>query len=81
MKTIIQNGIVVTMDQQMHVWDHGYVIIDGTKIVEVGPESGLMDRKAVLSRAGKGCPKRDHHAGNDQYPQSSGDDSFQRLGG
>ena len=47
MKTIIQNGIVVTMDQQMQVWDHGYVIIDGTKIVEVGPESGLMDRKAV----------------------------------
>ncbi len=31
MKTIIQNGIVVTMDQQMQVWDHGYVIIDGTK--------------------------------------------------
>ena len=30
MKTIIQNGIVVTMDQQMQVWDHGYVIIDGT---------------------------------------------------
>ena len=79
MKTIIQNGIVVTMDQQMHVWDHGYVIIDGTKIVEVGPESGLMDRKAVLSRAGEIWQEKD--ARNDQYPQSSGDDSFQRLGG
>ena len=41
MKTIIQNGIVVTMDQQMQVWDHGYVIIDATKIVETGPESEL----------------------------------------
>ncbi len=45
MKTIIQNGIVVTMDQQMQVWDHGYVIIDGTKIVEAGPESELELKK------------------------------------
>ena len=63
MKTIIQNGIVVTMDQQMHVWDHGYVIIDGTKIVEVGPESGLMDRKAVLSRAGEIWQEKDARRG------------------
>ena len=47
MKTIIQNGIVVTMDQQMQVWDHGYVIIDGTKIVEAGPESELKAKKAA----------------------------------
>ena len=63
MKTIIQNGIVVTMDQQMHVWDHGYVIIDGTKIVEVGPESGLMVRKAVLSRAGEIWQEKDARRG------------------
>ena len=50
MKTIIQNGIVVTMDQQMQVWDHGYVIIDGTKIVEAGPESELELKKAALAR-------------------------------
>ena len=59
MKTIIQNGIVVTMDQQMQVWDHGYVIIDGTKIVETGPESELELKKAGISAsygvAGNGC--------------------------
>ena len=53
MKTIIQNGIVVTMDQQMQVWDHGYVIIDGTKIVEAGPESELELKKAALARVGE----------------------------
>ena len=53
MKTIIQNGIVVTMDQQMQVWDHGYVIIDGTKIVETGPESELELKKAALARVGE----------------------------
>ena len=62
MKTIIQNGIVVTMDQQMQVWDHGYVIIDGTKIVETGPESELELKKAALAGweklAGKGCTQR-----------------------
>lgn len=60
MKTIIQNGIVVTMDQQMQVWDHGYVIIDGTKIVEAGPESELELKKAALARVGENWRKRMH---------------------
>ena len=80
MKTIIQNGIVVTMDQQMQVWDHGYVIIDGTKIVEAGPESELELKKAALARAGKGCMQRHHYAGNGQYPQPLRDDPVQGTG-
>ena len=52
MKTIIQNGIVVTMDQQMQVWDHGYVIIDGNKIVEAGPESELKGKKSSHDSGG-----------------------------
>ena len=81
MKTIIQNGIVVTMDQQMQVWDHGYVIIDGTKIVETGPESELELKKAALARvAGKGCTQRDHYAGNGQHPQPLRDDPVQGTG-
>ena len=59
MKTIIQNGIVVTMDQQMQVWDHGYVIIDGTKIVEAGPESELELKKAALARVGENWQEKD----------------------
>jgi len=58
-KTIIQNGIVVTMDQQMQVWDHGYVIIDGTKIVEAGPESELKAKKAAMTQAGEVCQEKD----------------------
>ena len=61
MKTIIQNGIVVTMDQQMQVWDHGSVIIDVTKIVETGPESELELKKAALEKTGR---KRMHAEGS-----------------
>ena len=63
MKTIIQNGIVVTMDQQMQVWDHGYVIIDGTKIVETGPESELELKKSALSRVGENWQEKDARRG------------------
>ena len=63
MKTIIQNGIVVTMDQQMQVWDHGYVIIDGTKIVETGPESELELKKAALARVGENWQEKDARRG------------------
>ena len=63
MKTIIQNGIVVTMDQQMQVWDHGYVIIDGTKIVEAGPESELKAKKAAMTQAGEVCQEKDARRG------------------
>ena len=63
MKTIIQNGIVVTMDQQMQVWDHGYVIIDGTKIVEAGPESELKAKKAAMTQAGEVWQEKDARRG------------------
>ncbi|WFO75201.1 amidohydrolase family protein [Desulfurococcaceae archaeon MEX13E-LK6-19] len=33
---IIKNGIVVTMDPERRVFDEGYVVIDGDRIVEVG---------------------------------------------
>ena len=38
MKKIIKNGIVVTMNSAGDVWNHGYVIFEGTKILAAGPE-------------------------------------------
>ena len=51
------------MDQQMQVWDHGYVIIDGTKIVETGPESELELKKAALARVGENWQEKDARRG------------------
>ena len=51
------------MDQQMQVWDHGYVIIDGTKIVEAGPESELKAKKAAMTQAGEVCQEKDARRG------------------
>ena len=36
MKTLIENAIVLTMDDEMRVFDRGYVLTDGTDIAEVG---------------------------------------------
>ncbi len=56
--TVIENGIVFTMDKNQTVLDPGYVVIQDDKVVEVGdgsPRSGLITdskidakRKAVL---------------------------------
>ena len=36
MKTLIENAIVLTMDDEMRVFDRGYVLTDGANIAEVG---------------------------------------------
>ncbi len=36
MKTMIVNGIVVTMNQNRDIWNRGYVLMKGTKIIKVG---------------------------------------------
>ena len=41
MKTMIRNGIVVPMNRNMDVWPDGYVVFEGTKILEAGPVDGL----------------------------------------
>lgn len=41
MKTMIRNGIVVPMNRNMDVWPDGYVVFEGTKILEAGPMDGL----------------------------------------
>ncbi|MFR1591967.1 MAG: hypothetical protein ACLSVU_00375 [Christensenellales bacterium] len=35
MKTLIENAIVLTMDDEMRVFDRGYVLTDGANIAEV----------------------------------------------
>ncbi len=44
MKTIIVNGIVVTMDPQGHVYDRGYVAFEDGTILEAGPIGGPAQR-------------------------------------
>lgn len=41
MKTVIKNAIVVTMNPNMDVYQNGYVVIEGTKIIETGPMEQL----------------------------------------
>lgn len=36
MKTLIENAIVLTMDDEMRVFDRGYVLTDGVHIAKVG---------------------------------------------
>ena len=36
MKTLIENAIVLTMDDEMRVFDRGYVLTDGANIAEMG---------------------------------------------
>lgn len=37
MRRIFINGIVVTMNQNMDVYENGYVVIEGSRILETGP--------------------------------------------
>lgn len=41
MKTVIINAIVVTMNKNMDVYQNGYVMMEGTKIIETGPMEEL----------------------------------------
>lgn len=46
MRTIIRNGIVVTMNRNMDVWPDGYVMFEGTKILAAGPSCELEQAMA-----------------------------------
>jgi 5-methylthioadenosine/S-adenosylhomocysteine deaminase len=38
-RTLIKNGHIVTVDSARHVYDGGFVVIDGTRICAIGPSS------------------------------------------
>ncbi|VAW76325.1 hypothetical protein MNBD_GAMMA13-1686 [hydrothermal vent metagenome] len=42
-KTLIRNGYIVTVNRQRDIFPAGYVIIEGTNIVEVGPADKCPD--------------------------------------
>lgn len=44
MKKIIKNGIVVTMNEAGDIWEHGYVLLEDTKILAVGAEEELEEK-------------------------------------
>lgn len=49
MKTIIHNGIIVTMNKHQDIFPDGYLIIEGTRLTEAGPKEELpylMGQKA-----------------------------------
>ena len=52
MKKIIKNGIVVTMNPAGDVWNHGYVIFEGTKILAAGPEDELEKKLQEMTAQG-----------------------------
>ena len=52
MKKIIKNGIVVTMNAAGDVWDHGYVMFDGTEILAAGAEETLDAKLQELTAQG-----------------------------
>lgn len=53
MRTVITNGIIVTMNRNMDVYPDGYVIMEDTKITGAGPMEDLGENmSAVLDTAG-----------------------------
>lgn len=44
MKTVITNGIIVTMNRDMDMYPEGYVIVEDNRISEVGPMEALAHR-------------------------------------
>lgn len=44
MKTIVYNGMVVTMNQKLDVYPQGYVIMEGSQVTETGPMEQLRGR-------------------------------------
>ena len=44
MKTVITNGIIVTMNRDMDMYPEGYVIVEDNRISEVGPRAALAHR-------------------------------------
>lgn len=52
MNTIIINGIIVTMNQNMDVYDNGYVVFKDGKIQEVGAMDGIRGRLPKIGGQG-----------------------------
>ncbi|MDO5416648.1 MAG: amidohydrolase [Lachnospiraceae bacterium] len=52
MKTIIINGIVITMNKEMDWYPEGYVILEGSKICQAGPMEEIRDRLPELKAEG-----------------------------
>ena len=51
MKTMIKNGIIVTMNSRMDVYPDGYLIMEDDRISEVGPMTGYdayRDRQGMM---------------------------------
>jgi 5-methylthioadenosine/S-adenosylhomocysteine deaminase len=46
-RTLLQNGCVITVDKQLGNFRRGDVLIEGTKIVAVGPELGVSDAEVI----------------------------------
>ena len=44
MKTIITNGIIITMNRDMDMFPEGYVVLEDSRISEVGPMEALEHR-------------------------------------
>ena len=44
MKTVITNGIIITMNRDMDMYPEGYVIVEDNRISEVGPMAALAHR-------------------------------------
>lgn len=52
MKTIIINGIILTMNADMDMYPSGYVMLEDTKITKTGPMDQVKDQLAELERKG-----------------------------
>lgn len=52
MKTVINHAVVLTMDQEKHIYENGYVAFEGNKILEAGQGEGPADADCVID--GKG---------------------------
>ena len=44
MKTVITNGIIITMNRDMDMYPEGYVVLEDSRISEVGPMEALEHR-------------------------------------
>ena len=49
MRTKINHVTVVTMDEQFHVYENGYVVLEGNTILETGEGEGPADASNVDS--------------------------------
>ena len=61
MKTLIRNALLVTMNRQNDVIENGSIVIDGNKLVYVGPTrsmpTGPFDKTIEGDRAISRCPE------------------------